>query len=333
MTTPEEGLEKAALLLMTLGPDAAAGVLRQLGPREVQKLTMKMASMTPQSRETVEPVLIEVNEHFGKGSMIQSDDDQLREMLTKALGDDRANQLLSRMMSGSETAGIESLKWMDAATAADLIKGEHPQIIATILVHLEYDQAGEILKHFDDRLRNDVVLRIATLDGVQPTALKELNDALTRMLSGATTVKKAAMGGVRHAAEILNFVGSGAETAVIDNVRDYDPELAQKILDEMFVFENLLDIDDRGIQSILREVQSDSLIIALKGAPPELREKIFKNMSSRAAEMLREDLEARGPVRLSEVEAEQKEILKTVRRLAEEGQVMLGGKGGDDGFV
>ena len=333
MTTPEEGLEKAALLLMTLGPDAAAGVLRQLGPREVQKLTMKMASMTPQSRETVEPVLIEVNEHFGKGTMIQSDDDQLREMLTKALGDDRANQLLSRMMSGSETAGIESLKWMDAATAADLIKGEHPQIIATILVHLEYDQAGEILKNFDDRLRNDVVLRIATLDGVQPTALKELNDALTRMLSGATTVKKAAMGGVRHAAEILNFVGSSAETAVIDNVREYDPELAQKILDEMFVFENLLDVDDRGIQAILREVQSDSLIIALKGAPPELREKVFKNMSSRAAEMLREDLEARGPVRLSEVEAEQKEILKTVRRLAEEGQVMLGGKGGDDGFV
>lgn len=333
MTTPEEGLEKAALLLMTLGPDAAAGVLRQLGPREVQKLTMKMASMTPQSRETVEPVLIEVNEHFGKGSMIQSDDDQLREMLTKALGDDRANQLLSRMMSGSETAGIESLKWMDAATAADLIKGEHPQIIATILVHLEYDQAGEILKNFDERLRNDVVLRIATLDGVQPTALKELNDALTRMLSGATTVKKAAMGGVRHAAEILNFVGSSAETAVIDNVREYDPELAQKILDEMFVFENLLDVDDRGIQAILREVQSDSLIIALKGAPPELREKVFKNMSSRAAEMLREDLEARGPVRLSEVEAEQKEILKTVRRLAEEGQVMLGGKGGDDGFV
>ena len=219
MTTPEEGLEKAALLLMTLGPDAAAGVLRQLGPREVQKLTMRMASMAPQSRETVEPVLIEVNEHFGKGSMIQSDDDQLREMLTKALGDDRANQLLSRMLSGSETAGIESLKWMDAATAADLIKGEHPQIIATILVHLEYDQAGEILKNFDERLRNDVVLRIATLDGVQPTALKELNDALTRMLSGATTVKKAAMGGVRHAADILNFVGSSAEPAVIDTVR------------------------------------------------------------------------------------------------------------------
>ena len=333
MTTPEEGLEKAALLLMTLGPDAAAGVLRQLGPREVQKLSMKMSEMTPQARSAVEPVLAEMIESFGRGAMIQSDENQLREMLTKALGDERAGHLLSRMVSGSDTAGIESLKWMDAATAADLIKNEHPQIIATILVHLEYDQAGEILKHFSDRLRNDVVLRIATLDGVQPAALKELNDSLTRMLSGASTVKKAAMGGVRHAAEILNFVGSNAETAVIDNVREYDPELAQKILDEMFVFENLIDIDDRGIQTILREVQSDSLIIALKGAPPELREKIFKNMSTRAAEMLREDLEARGPVRLSEVEAEQKEILKTVRRLAEEGQVMLGGKGGDDGFV
>ena len=333
MTTPEEGLEKAALLLLTLGPDAAAEVLRQLGPREVQKLSLKMSEMPAQTRDRVMPLLMEVDAHFGKGAMIQPDEAQLREMLTKALGDERAGHLLARMMSGSDTAGIESLKWMDAATAADLIKNEHPQIIATILVHLEFDQAGEILKHFTDRLRNDVVLRIATLDGVQPAALKELNDALTRMLSGASNVKKAAMGGIRHAAEILNFVGSTHETAVIDNVREYDPELAQKILDELFVFENLLDIDDRGIQTLLREIQSDSLIIALKGAPPELREKVFKNMSSRAAEMLREDLEARGPVRLSEVEAEQKEILKIVRRLAEEGQLMLGGKGGDDGFV
>ena len=332
-TSPEEGLEKAALLLLTLGPNEAAEVLKHLGPREVQKLGMKMATMPAQPRSKVEPLLDELDEHPGKGAAIQADEEQIREMLTKALGDERAAHLLSRVLSGSDTAGIESLKWMDAPTAADLIKNEHPQIIATILVHLEFDQAGEILKHFPERLRNDVILRIATLDGVQPAALKELNDALTRMLSGASTVKKAAMGGVRHAAEILNFVGSSAETAVIDNVREYDPELAQKILDEMFVFENLIDIDDRGIQTILREVQSDSLIIALKGAPPELREKIFKNMSTRAAEMLREDLEARGPVRLSEVEAEQKEILKTVRRLAEEGQVMLGGKGGDDGFV
>ncbi|MBL8439300.1 MAG: flagellar motor switch protein FliG [Zoogloeaceae bacterium] len=333
MSSAEEGLEKAALLLLTLGSDEAAEVLKHLGPREVQRLGLAMAKMQPQPRSKVEPLLDEVEAHFGKGASIHADEEKIRDMLTKALGDDRAAHLLSRVLQGSDTAGIESLKWMDPATAADLIKNEHPQIIATILVHLEFDQAGEILKHFTERLRNDVILRIATLDGVQPIALKELNDALTRMLSGASTVKKAAMGGVRHAAEILNFVGSAAETAVIDNVRDYDPELAQQILDEMFVFENVLDIDDRGIQTILREVQSDSLVIALKGAAPELREKIFKNMSQRAAEMLREDLESKGPVRLSEVEAEQKEILKVVRRLAEEGQIQLGGKGGDDSFV
>ena len=329
----DDGVEKSALLLMTLGTDEAAEVLKLLGPREVQKLGAAMAGMPSQGRDKVESVLDQLDAHALKGKPLEADHDQIKAMLTKALGDERAGHLISRVMQGSDTAGIESLKWMDAATAADLIKNEHPQIIATILVHLEYDQAGEILKNFPDRLRNDVVLRIATLDGVQPAALKELNDALTRMLSGATTVKKAAMGGVRHAAEILNFVGSAAETATIDNVREYDPDLAQKILDEMFVFENLMDVDDRGIQSVLREVQSDSLIIALKGAPPELREKIFKNMSQRAAEMLRDDLESKGPVRLSEVEAEQKEILKIVRRLAEEGTLVLGGKGGDDAFL
>ncbi|MDR1228303.1 MAG: flagellar motor switch protein FliG [Azoarcus sp.] len=330
---PDEGVDKAALLLAALGPDEAAGILKHLGPREVQKLGMKMASMPAQERAKVEPLLAELDAHFSKGAAIHADQEQIREMLTKALGDERAANLIARVLQGSDTAGIENLKWLDPSTAADLIKNEHPQIIATILVHLGYDQAGEILKHFSDRLRNDVVLRIATLDGVQPQALKELNESLTRMLSGAATAKKAAMGGVRHAAEILNFVGSAAETAILDNVREYDPDLAQKILDEMFVFENLLDIDDRGIQTILREIQSDSLITALKGSPPELREKIFKNMSSRAAEMLREDLEAKGPVRLSEVEAEQKEILKIVRRLAEEGQIVMGGRGSEDSFV
>ena len=333
MANDDDGLEKSALLLITLGPEEAAEVLKHLGPREVQKLGMKMANMSPQPRSKVEPLLDKLEEHANKGSMIQTDEEQLRLMLTKALGDERAGHLLSRMLQGSDTAGIESLKWLDPQTAASIIKNEHPQIIATILVHLEHDQAGEILKLFPERLRNDVLLRIATLDGIQPTALYELNDALTQMLAGAAAIKKSSLGGIRHAADILNFVGSAVETAVIDSVREYDADLAQKILDEMFVFDNLIDIDDRGIQTLLREVQSDALIIALKGATPELREKIFKNMSSRAAEMLREDLETKGPVRLSEVEAEQKEILKTVRRLAEEGQIVLAGKGGDDGFV
>ena len=321
----DDGLEKSAMLLLTLGSTESAEVLKYLGPREVQKLGSMMATMKSVPREKIEQVLDEFHEHTAKGAPLSVDEAMIREMLTKALGDDRAANLIGRILQGGDTAGIESLKWMDASTVADMIKNEHPQIIATILVHLEFDHAGEILKHFPDRLRNDVLLRIATLDGVQPAALHELNEALTRMMAGATNVKKASMGGIRHAAEILNFVGTAAETAIVDNVREYDPELAQKILDEMFVFENVLDIDDRGVQLLLREIQSDSLIVALKGASPELREKIFKNMSQRAAEMLREDLEAKGPVRLSEVEAEQKEILKIARRLADEGQLVLGG--------
>ncbi len=331
---PDDGVEKSAVLLLALGEDEAAEILRNLGPKEVQKIGHAMAALKQVPRERIESVLDEFHEETANGSPLGVDEGVIRSMLTKALGDDRAANLISRILQGGDTAGIESLKWMDAPTVADLIRNEHPQIIATILVHLDYDHAGEVLKHFTDRLRNDVLLRVATLDGVQPTAIKELNEALTRLLSGsASNVKKAGIGGIRHAAEILNFVGAQAETAIMDNVREYDPDLAQKILDEMFVFENLLDVEDRGIQLLLREVQSDSLIVALKGASPELREKVFKNMSQRAAEMLREDLESRGPVRLSEVEGEQKEILKVARRLAEEGQIQLGGGGSDDQFV
>lgn len=326
-----DGIEKSAILLLSLGQDDAAEVLRNLGPKEVQKLGQAMASLKHVSRARSEAVLDEFTEQTISDSPVLVDNEIIRAMLTKALGDDRAAGIISRIMSGTDMAGIEGLKWMDPVSVADLVRNEHPQIIATILVHLEYDHAGEILKQFTDRLRNDVLIRIATLDGVQPAALRELNDAMTRILAGAAAnTKKAAMGGVRHAAEILNFVGQAAETTIVDSVRGYDPELAQKILDEMFVFENLLDIDDRGIQLLLREVQSDALIIALKGASPTLRDKIFKNMSQRAAEMLKEDLDSKGPVRLSEVESQQKEILKIAHRLAEDGQIQLGGGSGDD---
>lgn len=328
----DKGVEKGALLLLSLGGDEAAEVLKHLGPKEVQKLSHAMTNLGAIPRDKVEAVLDDLDQDTERGTAFSANEDQIRDMLTKALGDDRAANLLSKILAGSDTAGIEGLKWMDAATVADMIRNEHPQIIATILVHLEFDQVGEILKLFTERLRNDVVLRIATLEGVQPQALAELNDVMARMLASSSNVKKAAMGGVRHAAEILNFVGQATETAVIDSVREYDPELAQKILDEMFVFENLLDVDDRGVQLLLREIQSDSLIVALKGASEELRQKIFKNMSSRASEMLREDLEAKGPVRLSEVEAEQKEILKIARRLSDEGQIQLGG-GSEDAYI
>lgn len=334
MANPDDGVEKSAMLLLSLGEDEAAEVLKHLGPKEVQKLGHAMAQMKAIPRERVEAVLDELEHRSSSGTPLDVDEAKIKAMLTKALGDDKAANLISRILQGGDTAGIEGLKWMDAVTVADLIKNEHPQIIATILVHLEFDHAGEILKQFSERLRNDVLLRIATLDGVQPIALYELNDTLKKLLAGASSnVKKTAMGGIRHAAEILNFVGQAAETSIVDNVREYDPDLAQKILDEMFVFENLIDVDDRGIQLLLREIQSDSLILALKGASPELREKIFKNMSQRAAEMLKEDLEAKGPVRLSEVEGEQKEILKVARRLADEGQIVLGGKGGEDQMI
>jgi flagellar motor switch protein FliG len=252
-------------------------------------------------------------------------------VLRKALGNDKADMLIDRILQGSDVTGIESLKWMDPGAVAELLRNEHPQIAAAILVHLDHDQAGQVLKEFGERMRNEVMIRIATLDGIQPSALKDLNEVLSRLLSGGgTPQRRSTRGGVKTAAEIMNMLGSAVETAVLDYIREADADLAQKVMDNMFTFDDLNKLDDKGFQALLKEVQSDSLVVALKGASPELREKVFKNMSTRAAETLREDLESRGPVRLSEVEAEQKELLKTVRRLADEGQIQLGGGGGDD---
>jgi flagellar motor switch protein FliG len=327
----EDGIEKSAILLIALGEDYAAEVLKHLGPKDVQKLGHAMAALKSVPRARVAEVLAEFQATAEESAAVNFDTDSyVRSVLTKALGDDKASNLISRILQPGDTNGIEGLKWMDAPTVADLIKNEHPQIIATILVHLAHDHSSDILNQLSERLRNDVVLRIATLEGIQPEALKELNDVMLRLLSGSASVKQSAMGGVRTVAEILNFMGAANETSVVDSIREYDPDLAQKILDEMFVFENLMDLDDRAIQLLLREIQSESLILAMKGATESLREKIFKNMSQRAAEMLREDLDSRGPVRLSEVESEQKEILKIVRRLADEGQIVLGGAGGEE---
>ncbi len=330
----DQGIQRSAILLMSLGEEEAAEVFKHLGPKEVQKLGAAMAALQNVPRSQVETVLGEFRKDAeGQSGLGGDSSEYIKAVLNKALGSDRAANLIERILHGGDTAGIESLKWMDAAAVSELIKNEHPQIIATVLVHLDRDQASEVLGFFVERMRNDVILRIATLDGIQPTALKDLNDVLTRLLTGSSnSIKKAAMGGTRVAAEILNFMPSALETTVIATVRDFDPEIAQKIQDAMFTFDNVNDLDDRAIQLLLREVQSESLIVALKGANVELRERIFKNMSSRASEMLREDLEAKGPVRISEVEAEQKEILKIVRRLADEGQIALGGKG-EEAFV
>jgi flagellar motor switch protein FliG len=322
-----DGIQKSAILLMSLGEDEAAEVLKFLGPREVQKIGTAMAALKSVSREQINTVVSEFcSQANEKSTLGLSSTDYLRTVLRKALGDDRSASLIERILQGGDTSGIEGLKWMDSAGVAELVRNEHPQIIATILVHLDRDQASEILTHFTERLRNDVLLRVATLDGVQPVALRELNDVLTKLLSGSDNIKKSAMGGARAAAEILNFMPTTLEPSMVESVKSFDPDLAQKILDQMFVWENLLELEDRGMQLLLREVQSDALVVALKGSSQELKEKIFKNMATRAAETLREDLEAKGMVRVSEVEAQQKEILKVVRRLADEGQLVLGGK-------
>ncbi|MBB3117743.1 MULTISPECIES: flagellar motor switch protein FliG [Telluria group] len=331
--TENTGLQKAAILMLAMGEAEAAEVMKFLGPREVLKLGAAMATMKNVPHEQVVATLDDFRDHVAAASTVGLDSDEyIRQVLTKALGDDKASVLLSRILGGKDASGIESLKWMDSQSVAELIRNEHPQIIATILVHLERDQACEILGHFTDRLRNDAVLRIATLDGVQPAALRELNDVLTKLLSGNENIKKSTLGGIRTAAEILNFMSGEQESSVMDNIKNYDNDMAQKIMDEMFVFDNLIDVEDRGIQLLLREVQSEMLIIALKGASQELRDKVFRNMSARASEMMREDLESKGPVRLSEVETQQKQILQIVRRLADEGQIVLGGKG-EDSFV
>ncbi|GAB1386154.1 flagellar motor switch protein FliG [Melaminivora sp.] len=329
----EQGLNDAAIMLMSLGEEEAAEVFKHLSPKEVQKLGETIARMRSVSREKVDEVINRFTQDAAAQSLLVSDtSNYVRSVLKRALGDDKAALLIDRILQGGDVSGIESLKWMDPLSVAELLRNEHPQIVAAILVHLDPDQCSGILMHLTERQRGEVMLRIATLEGIQPTALKDLNEVLFRVLAGGDKVRKSSLGGVQAAAEIINLMGSGADTAVLEAIRNYEPDLAQKIMDKMFVFDDLVKLDGRSIQVVLREVASETLVVALKGAQPEVREKILTNMSSRAATAMREDLESRGPMRLSEVEAQQREILKTVRRLADEGQVALSG-GGDDAFV
>ena len=329
----ENGVEEAAILLMSLGEEEAAEVFKHLEPKEVQALGETIAKLKVISREKVEGVLERFDEVADtQSSLVADTDEYVRSVLRKALGEDKANLLLDRILQGSDVSSIESLKWMDANSVAELLRNEHPQIIAAILSHLDYDQTSSVLRAFTERNRNEVLIRIATLDGIQPMALKDLNEVMSQVLAGGERMKKQNLGGVKTAAEIINMMGTSIETSVLDYIREADAELAQKIMDNMFTFDDLEKLDAKGIQAMLKEVQSESLLVALKGSTAELREKVFANMSTRAAETLREDLETRGPVRLSEVESEQKEILKIVRRLVDEGQIVLM-SGGDDQFV
>jgi flagellar motor switch protein FliG len=324
----EQGLNDAAILLMSLGEQEAGEVLRHLSPREVQKIGETIAKTRVVSRDR----LGEVADRFvtataGQGLFAADTGDYVRAVLQRALGDEKATILVDRILQPVQLTGIENLRWMDAPSVAEVLKIEHPQIVAAILVHLEPDHAASILVQLPEERRAEVLLRVATLEGMHPAALQDLNEVMGRILAGGAKVRKPTLGGAKAAAGMINMLGAGVDTQAVEAIRSHDPDLAQEIADLMFVFEDTLKLDDKSIQLVLKEIASETLVVALKGAPPALRDKFLSNMSSRAAESLREDLESRGPLRLAEVEAQQKEILKAVRQLADDGQIVLGGGG------
>lgn len=318
------GTQRAAVVLLSLGEDQAAEVLKHLGAREVQKLGMAMTSISNVSRQQVASVFDDFVETLSQPSAIGAGaDDYVRTVLVQALGEDRASGLLDRILMGRNTSGLDTLKWMEPRAIADLIRNEHPQIVSIVMAHLEADQAAGVLKLLPDNVRADVLLRIATLDGIPPHALNELNDVMARQFSG-NQMKTSTVGGVKLAGEILNFMDSGQDEAILTAITAVDEDLSTRIRDVMFVFDNLAEVDDRSMQTILRDVPNDKLGLALRGADPKVKDKILANMSQRAAEILVEDMEARGPVRLAEVEAAQKDILAMVRKLADDGTIQLG---------
>jgi len=328
------GVSKAAVLLLSLGEEHAAGVMKHMGPKEVQMVGSAMATLENVTTETLDVVVGKFIGTIGGQTALGIDSDKyIKNVLTNALGADKAGGVIDRILLGRNSKGLEQLKWMDPRSIADLVRLEHPQIIAIVLSYLDSDQAAETLSFLAPRLRPDVLMRVAVLEGVQPDALQELDSIMEKQLSGNSGSQSATMGGIQTAANILNFMEGSASGELIDAVVEADEEVGQKIQDKMFVFANLLDVDDRGIQGLLKEVSTDVLTLALRGAEEELKEKIFANMSKRAAEMLRDDMEAAPPAKITDVEAAQKEVLVIARRLADSGEISLGGAGGGEALV
>ncbi|WP_199671200.1 flagellar motor switch protein FliG [Salinibius halmophilus] len=321
-------LERAAILLMSLGEADAAEVLKQMGPKEVQRVGTAMSQLSEVTQDQVEGVVaVFLDELGGRTSMGVGADQYIRNMLTKALGSDKASGLIDRILLGGNTTGLDTLKWMEPRAVADIIRHEHPQIQAIVIAYLDADQSAEILANFPDKVRLDIIMRVSALETIQPAALSELNSILEKQFASSAGTQQQSLGGVKCAADIMNLLESSIEAELMDNIRDVDEDLADEISDLMFVFENLADLDDRAVQTLLREVPQDQLKIALRGADQTLSEKMLGNMSKRAAELLRDDMEAMGPVKLAEVELAQKEILAIARRLSDEGQIALGGSG------
>lgn len=326
-----DGVDKAAILLLSLSEEDAAQILKHLEPKQVQKVGMAMAALDDLSQAKISAVHNLFIEQIQSFSTIGfQSEDFIKKALTAALGEDKAASLIDQIVMGSGAKGLDSLKWMDSKQVANIIRNEHPQIQTIVLSYLEPEQSAEILSQFPEKVRLDLTMRIANLEEVQPAALQELNEIMEKQFAGQAGAQAAKMGGLKAAAYIMNYLDTNIEGQLMDSIREHDEEMSQQIQDLMFVFENLMDVEDRGIQAILREVQQDVLMKAIKGTDEALKEKILSNMSKRAAELLADDLEAMGPVRISEVEAAQKEILSTARRLADSGEIMLGGGGGEE---
>ncbi|PTY37320.1 flagellar motor switch protein FliG [Saccharospirillum sp. MSK14-1] len=323
-------LNRAAILLMSVGEADAAEVLKHLGPKEVQRVGTAMSGLSEVRQEQLEgAVRLFLEEVGGQTSLGIGANDYIRNMLTQALGADKATGLIDRILLGGNTTGLDTLKWMEPRAVADIIRNEHPQIQAIVIAYLEPDQSAEILAQFSEKVRLDIVMRVAALETVQPIALQELNSILEKQFSSSAGAQAQSLGGVKTAAEIMNFLESSVEAEIMDGIKTVDEDLAAEIADLMFVFENLSDIDDRGIQMLLREVPTDLLKVALRGSDQKLQEKMLGNMSKRAAEILRDDMDAMGPVKLSDVEVAQKEILNIARRMSDSGEIALGGSGGE----
>jgi flagellar motor switch protein FliG len=325
------GIQSAAILLMSLGEQDAANLLKQLDAREVQKLGIAMAEIKEVSREQMTAVLDKfIGLADARANVAGGSQDFVRRVLTQAVGKQKTDMLLNRVITGQTGQGIESLKWMEAKAVAQIISGEHPQIAAIVLSHLEPEQSAAILPLLTEEMRTEVLMRIASLNEVPQTALTELDQLVEKQANATPPSTLRRIGGARTVANILNAMERDKSGDELGKIEKTDVDMHQKIKDLLFIFDNLLDVDDRGIQALLREVGSDTLAVALRGAEPEVQERILKNMSKRAAEILKDDMEARGPVKLTDVEAAQKEIVVIAQRLAEEGTISLGGKGGAD---
>ena len=322
--------QRAAVLMLLLGEQQASDIIRYLNPKEVQSLGAAMVSVADLSQEAVNVVLDEFVATLKKQTSLGlGTSDYVEKVLKRALGPDKAASVLGRIMPGQGSKGLEILKWMDARSIAEMIRSEHPQVTAIILSVLEYDVAADVLNFLPPEVRAEVIQRVASLETVQPSAMEELESIMKAQFSNNSSAKSSSFGGVKAAAKIMNFVKVDLESQVMAGLNALDPDITQRIQDNMFTFENLVSVDNRGIQTLMRGVEPDMLMTALKGAPEFVKEKFFDNMSSRARVMFIDEMEGKGPLRIADVEEAQKNIVRLARKMSDAGELVLVGRGDD----